>query len=92
MSLFLGPFGIIAAAVAVVLESWVFVKIFVGSFLIKGMIGEEIFEAVPSPLSPQQLTEIGPSTTFKGIHPWSEIQNRDKHQPCRSSNKSSPIL
>jgi hypothetical protein len=30
----------------VVLESWVFVKIFVGSFLIKGMIGEEIFEAV----------------------------------------------
>jgi len=46
MSLFLGPFGIIAAAVAVVLESWVFVKIFVGSFLIKGMIGEEVFEAV----------------------------------------------
>ncbi len=46
MSLFLGPLGILGAAVAVVLESWVFVKIFVGSFLIKGMIGEEIFEAV----------------------------------------------
>ena len=46
MSLFLGPLGILGAAVAVVLESWVFVKIFVGSFLIKGMIEEEIFEAV----------------------------------------------
>lgn len=46
MSLFLGPLGILGAAVAVVLESWIFVKIFVGSFLIKGMIGEEIFEAV----------------------------------------------
>lgn len=52
MSLFLGPFGILGAAVAVVLESWVFVKIFVGSFLIKGMIGEEIFEAVFPPSLP----------------------------------------
>jgi hypothetical protein len=46
MSLFLGPFGFFAAVVAVIVESWIFVKIFVGSFLIKGMIGEEIFEAV----------------------------------------------
>jgi hypothetical protein len=46
MTIFLGPFGFIAAGVAVVIESWVFVKVFVGSFLIKGMIGEEIFEAV----------------------------------------------
>jgi hypothetical protein len=46
MTLFLGPFGFLAAGLAVVLESWFFVKIFVGSFLIKGMIGEEVFEAV----------------------------------------------
>jgi len=49
MTVFLGPFGFLAAVVAVVVESWMFVKIFVGSFLIKGMIGEEVFEAVESP-------------------------------------------
>jgi hypothetical protein len=49
MTLFLGPFGFLAAVVAVVVESWMFVKIFVGSFLIKGMIGEEVFEAVEFP-------------------------------------------
>ena len=46
MTIFLGPFGFLAAVVAVIVESWIFVKIFVGSILIKGMIGEEIFEAV----------------------------------------------
>lgn len=46
MTIFIGPFGFLAAAAAVIVESWMFVKIFVGSFLIKGMIGEEIFEAV----------------------------------------------
>jgi hypothetical protein len=46
MTIFLGPFGFLAAVVAVMVESWILVKIFVGSFLIKGMIGEEIFEAV----------------------------------------------
>lgn len=46
MTIFLGPFGFVAAGVVVLLESWFFVKIFVGSFLIKGMIGEEVFEAV----------------------------------------------
>jgi hypothetical protein len=55
MTIFLGPFGFIAAGVAVVIESWIFVKIFVGSFLIKGMIGEEIFEAVHFPLFPINL-------------------------------------
>jgi hypothetical protein len=47
MTIFLGPFGFLAAGLAVVLESWFLVKIFVGSFLIKGMIGEDVFEAVP---------------------------------------------
>jgi len=46
MTILLGPFGFLAAVVAVIVESWIFVKIFVGSFLIKGMIGEEVFEAV----------------------------------------------
>lgn len=46
MTIFLGPFGFLAAIVAVIVESWIFVKIFVGSFLIKGILGEEIFEAV----------------------------------------------
>ena len=46
MTLFLGPIGFLAAGVVVIVESWVFVKIFVGSFLINGMIGEEVFEAV----------------------------------------------
>lgn len=49
MTVFLGPFGFLAAVVAVVVESWMFVKIFVASFLIKGMIGEEVFEAVEFP-------------------------------------------
>jgi hypothetical protein len=66
MSLFLGPFGFLAAIVAVILESWFFVKIFVGSFLIKGMIGEEIFEAVS--LNPAHLT-TGPPTTFQRRNP-----------------------
>jgi hypothetical protein len=46
MSIFLGPLGFLAAAVAVIAESWILVKVFVGSFLIKGMIGEELFEVV----------------------------------------------
>lgn len=45
-----GWIGWLAAVFAVGLESWMLVKIFVGSFLIKGMIGEEVFEAVHSPL------------------------------------------
>jgi hypothetical protein len=52
LSLFLGPLGFIAAIAAVVVESWILVKLFVGSFLIKGMIGEEVFEAV-SPTPPK---------------------------------------
>ena len=66
MTIFLGPFGFLAAVVAVVLESWLFVKIFVGSFLIKGMIGEDVFEAV----SPH-TTHItsGPPTTLQRINP-----------------------
>jgi hypothetical protein len=66
MSLVLGPFGFLAAIVAVILESWFFVKIFVGSFLIKGMIGEEIFEAVfPNPVP----LMTGPPTTFQRRSP-----------------------
>lgn len=65
MTIFLGPFGFLAAVVAVILESWFFVKIFIGSFLIKGMIGEEIFEAVYH--SPTKLIS-GPSTTLQGLN------------------------
>lgn len=88
MSLFLGPFGIIAAGVAVMLESWVFVNIFVGSFLIKGMIGEEIFEAVNPRSIP--VAEIGPSTTFQGVHPRLETQTwcQSRHRRSRYTRRT----
>jgi len=44
-----GWMGWLAAGVAVGVESWILVRIFVGSFLIKGMIGEDVFEAVHPP-------------------------------------------
>src|SRR5271170_1420694 len=90
MTLFLGPFGFLAAGLAVVLESWFFVKIFVGSFLIKGMIGEEVFEAVH--FSPLRGLIPGPSTTVKRLNTRTEIEKGVKPQPRRSSYQSSSIV
>jgi hypothetical protein len=59
-----GWIGWLAAVVAVGVESWMLVKIFVGSFLIKGMVGEEVFEAVRSLVNttsynPTHFTDVG---------------------------------
>ena len=59
-----GWIGWLAAVLAVGVESWMLVKIFVGSFLVKGMIGEEVFEAVRSfahtaPDNPIHFTDAG---------------------------------
>jgi hypothetical protein len=67
-----GWVGWLAAGLAVGIESWILVKIFVGSFLVKGMIGEEVFEAVSPPPSARHIKYLrrftGPSTTFEGFY------------------------
>ena len=89
MTIFLGPFGFLAAVVAVIVESWIFVKIFVGSFLIKGLIGDEVFEAVGH-LVTRWLT-LGPATTIKRCNTWTEIEKRCTHRRRRSSRQSCPV-
>jgi len=66
LTVVLGPFGFLVAVVAVIVESWLFVKIFVGSFLIKGMIGEDIFEVVLQQRSSGAILNIKSKTPGLG--------------------------
>jgi len=92
LTVFLGPFGFLVAIAAVIGESWLVVKLLVDSFLIKGMIGEEVFEAVTVTHSKNKSLTLDPPTTFKRFYLGPQVEHWRTPQPRRSSNQGRPVL
>jgi len=92
LTVFLGPLGFLVAIAAVVGESWLLVKLFVGSFLIKGMIGEEVFKAVTIIHSKNKSVTLDPPTAFKKFHLGPQVWHWRAPQSRRSSYQGRPIL